>query len=1725
MKNLLRPFLIALLISGFNCLLQAQDSKGAIIIVSMEGKVTVTNNDTNQSLSEDRVKVGGLLFDGHTVETGKASKVVLLFSSGTITTLKAESVLNIKKFRQESFDPTSTGKLSGRKDEPSVSDTLIDLNLGDMVVDVKKLKKDSSFNIDSPVGTAGIRGTVPAIQVVKLPDGGFNQTTSMLRGEIAFTPKAGGLPTFLGPGQSLSIGIGPTGLMLPMNLGRVDPTVMRSIQREVDQGNSALGGSGGGAEADSSQGSSEEDVPSQDEINESDPEKQASSKGVDDNGTSALALEKAGILDLDDSEKRKKSDTYVEVFDKGATNYANRQEQTQNLSKQGLTLTEDQVSSLVGSLASESYSKESFLESVEDVAGKDFSNFLSAVMGLDGMTEEQFIDRMTANQGDLLGKLASSSVDRKEIRKLRKEYSLDELFVLVSSESELEVWRNDAFVSNLTGNFDDVVDVVEIAEEIGIKNEETFGSLLDSADNAASVKNVVQKASDIGVPQDADNMEGLFKNVDQADSVAKILDAAEANVESSQTDGAALLGPVIRSADQAEKLEEVVNQTESGEVDVGKRMGSLLTVVAKVDAKKTASKKSKANQGNLENQIDPELKTALETIQSGKTATYDNKSYSGIKGIDKLLQVSGADLDNLADLPDSDPLYPLVSFALGIKDELSITSSFDNITDVVELTEAVEDLGLDEAALDNMLAYADQADELNEVVATAKSSGASANLDKVISNPDNAADLKALADRAKNLAGDGAEVDAELLDGLFENAETSDDLNEVVSAVAGDADQGETVDVSNLLQNADKGKELKKLKDEVDKIKDSGDAEAADALLKNVAANADKADVLSEVVDSANTAGASGSVKALIANADKADAIKAAKDKAEQDGASKVGTLFKVIEKVESKKQDTPDPGGEEPEADAFDSLDALVDVADTLAGDGDLGELEVFDDILSNIEQVEQIATALEEDADLVAKLQSSEGPVVNLQEEVQKSAAGKLVEKFPAYKDLINDFLAGNSERAPDLQFILNHPAVVNDDNRKSNFFDNLNKLDDLLAINKSLADDATKVGFVFDNLGTLDLTDLRSVTKDLKYDLPKMNQVFSDLDNLTIYKDLLASYLDQPKRLNKIFENVERLADIHTLALTTFSGKETQISLLFNNLDKTEQLLSIAGRFEGEKRDTILSQVRSLSFNFKNDAAKRDKIFENPEQLGALQELLSRSYVFNDLARVNVVFAYIEQADAFLEVLDDLRGPSGTGSFQILFDDTQNTLENSGLAKLKAQYPVEYHQIFDENKEDAARIAATASKFKSNPSRLDKVFNNIDKLDDINKFSNEFDGDEPRLDIFFNRFEFELPQLKAFKSLSENAGLTGGEAMDAYDAQPLWLILAEADFEYFALLVRSLPEGSQLNEVGYELATELQKIGLSQEEMSEVLSDLLNREPGDEDKPSSNPPENDENRGSSELQTLSFLQDHRFEGSIDPSLVVSMDTAKASSFATDVFATFEDLSGLESGSSDNSPADDFLSAGVLGGSSLEFNSGSYDLSALDFDSLFLAANDTVSVSGNLIFQSKSLDSELIFLSAGELNLSPGSSIDFRGEHLGFGSYDSMEIIEVDLYAQGGISARSLDSLVLNNVNLKSDLNALELLAWNEISIDGLQFINARQISMEAQTINLSNLDFPSGSTVNLNSLYGGLDGKYPNFQSSLLGRVNFLRNVSYARQLIMDRASFDAYGTNVVIGTLSR
>ena len=163
---------------------------------------------------------------------------------------------------------------------------------------------------------------------------------------------------------------------------------------------------------------------------------------------------------------------------------------------------------------------------------------------------------------------------------------------------------------------------------------------------------------------------------------------------------------------------------------------------------------------------------------------------------------------------------------------------------------------------------------------------------------------------------------------------------------------------------------------------------------------------------------------------------------------------------------------------------------------------------------------------------------------------------------------------------------------------------------------------------------------------------------------------------------------------------------------------------------------------------------------------------------------------------------------------------------------------------------------------------------------------------------------------------------------------------------------------------------------------------------------------------------------------------------------------------------------------------------------------------------------------MSAQSIDVADSTNISFTGYELGIGSFNSLTVENVSLTAEGGVSLRSLDSVVINNSSMTTSgkgADFVHLLAANEITANSLQFSSqVKQITMEAMTINLSNINFPSGSSVNLNSLYGAIDGKYPNFGSTQYGRVNFIQNMMYGSNALTDTSSFDLHGGNITIGT---
>ena len=71
----------------------------------------------------------------------------------------------------------------------------------------------------------------------------------------------------------------------------------------------------------------------------------------------------------------------------------------------------------------------------------------------------------------------------------------------------------------------------------------------------------------------------------------------------------------------------------------------------------------------------------------------------------------------------------------------------------------------------------------------------------------------------------------------------------------------------------------------------------------------------------------------------------------------------------------------------------------------------------------------------------------------------------------------------------------------------------------------------------------------------------------------------------------------------------------------------------------------------------------------------------------------------------------------------------------------------------------------------------------------------------------------------------------------------------------------------------------------------------------------------------------------------------------------------------------------------------------------------------------------------------------------------------------------------------------------AGDTLTANGPTFVNVADISLSARTVNLSNIDFKSGSTVRLYSQNGLLAANPNTGSASVPGHVNFILNVNYA------------------------
>ena len=138
------------------------DGRGGVIVAAAKGKVEVIVQRRDRYSDKDpdprEVIVGESIGPGATLITGSGAEANLLLTNGTLAHLGENTKLVLTAFYQKSFKGTKQ-KASELTKEVSPSRTALKLEEGDLVLEVRKLGKESSFLVETKIAQAGIRGT------------------------------------------------------------------------------------------------------------------------------------------------------------------------------------------------------------------------------------------------------------------------------------------------------------------------------------------------------------------------------------------------------------------------------------------------------------------------------------------------------------------------------------------------------------------------------------------------------------------------------------------------------------------------------------------------------------------------------------------------------------------------------------------------------------------------------------------------------------------------------------------------------------------------------------------------------------------------------------------------------------------------------------------------------------------------------------------------------------------------------------------------------------------------------------------------------------------------------------------------------------------------------------------------------------------------------------------------------------------------------------------------------------------------------------------------------------------------------------------------------------------------------------------------------------------------------------------------------------------------------
>lgn len=172
-----------------------------------DGRLTlITVTGTGLVMPANKAAQAGVVFEpGSILSTGEKSGATVFLSNGTKLILNEDAVVHFKVLKQmegEALVPDAEATPTKEKG-PSVTE--IEVEKGKVVGDVKKLDKQSSFTLKTPVGTVRIKGTVFAIEYRVSKDGIATFNVGCARGLVQVEVPGGAGPMAIKGGQQLSM--------------------------------------------------------------------------------------------------------------------------------------------------------------------------------------------------------------------------------------------------------------------------------------------------------------------------------------------------------------------------------------------------------------------------------------------------------------------------------------------------------------------------------------------------------------------------------------------------------------------------------------------------------------------------------------------------------------------------------------------------------------------------------------------------------------------------------------------------------------------------------------------------------------------------------------------------------------------------------------------------------------------------------------------------------------------------------------------------------------------------------------------------------------------------------------------------------------------------------------------------------------------------------------------------------------------------------------------------------------------------------------------------------------------------------------------------------------------------------------------------------------------------------------------------------------------------------